>query len=78
MSLDEDCILNLSGRVEGPANRICNESFNLVSRNPADGLACLARALQQGRRDVVPVLDASLADMARGHSMAAIVVDAAK
>ena len=37
MSLDEDCILNLSGRVEVPPNRICNESFNLVSRNPADG-----------------------------------------
>jgi len=78
MSLDEDCILDLRGRVEVPPNRICNESFNLVSRDPADGPGLFGSALQQGRRDVVPVLGASLADMARGHSTAAIIVDAAQ
>jgi hypothetical protein len=35
-------------------------------------------ALQKGGRDVVPVLDASLPDMARCHHMTAIVVDAAQ
>ena len=78
MSLDEDCILDLGGQVEVPTNRFCDESFNLVSGDPADGPGFFGSALQQGGRDVVPVLEASLSDMAWRHSMAAIIVDAAQ
>jgi hypothetical protein len=37
MRVDEDCILDLGGQVEVTANRFDDESFNLVSRDPADG-----------------------------------------
>jgi hypothetical protein len=64
MSVDEDCILDLGGCIEAPPNRFCDESFNLIGRDPADGPGLFSSSLQQGRRDVVPILDASLAGMA--------------
>jgi len=42
------------------------------------GSGLFGSALQQGGRDVVAVLDASLSDMAWRHSMAVIIVDAAQ
>jgi hypothetical protein len=48
MSLDENCILDLGGQIEVPTNRFCDESFNLVSGDPADGPGLFGSALQQG------------------------------
>src|SRR5262249_60353600 len=76
--VDEDRVLDLDGFVEVTPNRFCDEGLDLICWNPADGSGLFGSALQQGGRDVVAVLDGSLADMARGHSMAAIIVDAAQ
>ena len=45
MSVDEDCILDLGGYVEVRTNRFCDESFDLVSGDPADGPSLLGSAL---------------------------------
>jgi hypothetical protein len=48
MSLDEGCILDLSGYVEVAPRRFADEGFNLVSGDPADGPGLFGSALQQG------------------------------
>src|SRR5262249_13135871 len=76
--VDEDRVLDLGGCFEVTPNRFCDEGLDLVCRDPADGSGLFGSALQQGGRDVVAVLDGSLSDMAWGHSMTAIIVDAAQ
>jgi hypothetical protein len=59
-------------------NRFDDDSFNLVSRDPADGPGLFGSALQQGGGEIVSVLGASPPGVARGHPMTAIIVDAAQ
>ena len=77
MILDEKCVRNLRGFIEMIPDSFDDEGLDLVCRNPADGAGLFRSALQQNRRDVIPVLDASLSGMARCHPMASIVEDAA-
>ena len=78
MFVDENCVCDLGGCFEVISNGLDDEGLNLVCRDPADGAGLLGPALQQCRRDVIAVLDASLAGMARAHPMAAIIEDAAQ
>jgi hypothetical protein len=55
MSVDEDCIVDVSGCLEVPPNRFCDESFDLVSADAADGPGLPGSALQQCGGDVVVV-----------------------
>ena len=76
--VDEGCVLDVGRFVEVTSNTFYDESLDLVCWDPADSSGLFRLALQKGGRDVVPVLDASLSDMARCHLMTAIVVDAAQ
>jgi hypothetical protein len=71
--VDEGCVLDVGRFVEVTSNTVYDESLDLVRLDPADSSGLLRLALQKGGRDVVPVLDASLSDMARRHLMTAIV-----
>jgi hypothetical protein len=77
MIVDEDRVLDLGGFVEVTSNTFYDQGLDLICWDSADGSGLFRLALQKGGRDVVPVLDASLACMARCHSMAAIIVGAA-
>src|SRR5262249_3762175 len=59
------------------AHSLANESFNFGGRQPAHGPDTPRLPVQEGRRKVIAILDPSLADMAWGHSVAAVVIDAA-
>ena len=76
--VDEGCVLDVGRFVEVTSNTFYDKGFDLTRRDPADSSRLFRLALQKGGRDLVPVLDASLSDMARCHSMASIIVDAAQ
>jgi len=77
MILDEECVRDLGGFIEVISNSFDDEGFDLVCRDPADGAGLIRSALQQGRRDVIAVLDALLSRMTRCHPMASIIENAA-
>ena len=76
--VDEGCVLDLGRSVEVTSNTFYDEGLDLIRWDSADSSGLFRLALQKRGRDVVPVLDASLSDMARCHLMTAIVVDAAQ
>jgi hypothetical protein len=76
--VDEGCVLDVGRFVEVTSNSFYDERLDLICWDPADASGLFRLALQEGGRDVVPVLDASLSDMARSHLMTAIIVDAAQ
>ena len=59
------------------AHSLANESFNFGGRQPAHGPDTPRLPVQEGRRKVIAILDPSVTHMAWGHSVAAVVIDAA-
>ena len=78
MGADKDRVLNLCSDVEVTPDGLDDKGFDLMSRDPANRTGLLGTALQQRRRQVVPVLDAPFADMARAHAVVAVIEDAAR
>jgi hypothetical protein len=77
MILDKKCVRDLGRFSETISHSFDDQGLDLVCRDPIDGARLFRSALQEGRRDVVPVLDAAPSRMARCHSVASIVEDAA-
>src|SRR5262249_42024302 len=73
---DEDCLLNLSRLIEVVSNRSHDQALDLGCRNSTDASSPLRLALEQGGGQIVAVLDAPLADVARRHAIAAVIEDA--
>jgi hypothetical protein len=78
MIVDEDCVLGLDGRIEVTSNRFYDEGLDFFCRDPFYGPSLFSLPVQKCGRDVVAVLDASPAGMARRHPMAAVIEDAAQ
>jgi hypothetical protein len=75
--VNEGCVLDLGRSVEVTSNTFYDEGLDLI-RWDSEQFRLVRLALQKSGREVVPVLDAPLSDMARCHLMTAIVVDAAQ
>ena len=59
------------------ANRSDDQRLDLGCRHSTYRSGALGLALEQGGRQIVAVLDAALADVARAHAVAAVIEDAA-
>ena len=70
---DEDCVLNLRGLIEVVSNGSHDHALDLGCRDSTDGSGPFRLALEQGGGQIVAVLDAPLADVARRHAIAAVI-----
>src|SRR5260370_16134809 len=73
---DEVSISTLCGVFEMHAHGRADQSLHFGRGHPAHAAGTLRPAVEQGRREVIAILDASLADMARAHAVATVVIDA--
>src|ERR1700694_3288142 len=77
VSLDEAPVVNLLRWFEMLANRPDDQRLDVGCRHAAHRSGALGGAMQKGGGQVVSVLEAALADMARAHAVAAVIEDAA-
>ncbi len=77
VGVDEAPVVNRLRWLEMLPNRSCDQRLDLGCRHSAYRSGAFGLALEQGGRQIVPVLDAPLADVARRHAIAAVIEDAA-
>jgi hypothetical protein len=74
---NEALIVNRLRWLEMVPNRSSHQRLDVGCRDPAYRSGALRLALEQGGRQIVPILDASFADVARRHAIAAVIENAA-
>src|SRR6266478_1732968 len=72
---DEDCVFSLLGLIEVVSNSSHDQALDLGCRDSTDGSGPFRLALEQGGGQIVAVLDAPLANVARRHAIAAVIED---
>src|ERR1700692_4434597 len=77
VSLDEAPVVNLLRWSEMLANRPDDQRLDVGCRHAAHRSGALGCAMEKGAGQVVSVLEAALADMARAHAVAAVIEEAA-
>src|SRR5262245_11155822 len=75
MGVDEDRVRNLRRLIEVVSNRSNDQVLDFYCRDTTDGSGPFRLALEQGGGQIVAVLDAPFADVARGHAIAAVIED---
>ena len=78
MGVDETWIADLLRLSELVAQCSYDQALDLGRRDAADRSGLTGLALEQGGRDIIPVLHAVLAGVARRHAMATVIKDAAR
>jgi hypothetical protein len=73
VGVNEHRVLDLRGLIEVVSNSSHDQALDLGCRDSTDGPGQFRLALQQGRGQIVAVLDAPLADVARRHAIAAVI-----
>jgi hypothetical protein len=73
VGVDEHRVLDLRGLIEVVSHRSSHQALDLGCRDPTDGSGPIRQALEQGRGQIVAVLDTPLADVARRHAIAAVI-----
>src|ERR1700694_5904560 len=77
VSIDEAPVVNLLRWFEILANRPDDQRLDVGCRHAAHRSGALGGAMEKGGGQVVSVLEAALADMARAHAVAAVIEEAA-
>src|SRR6516164_7273850 len=74
--MDDVSVVNRRLGFEMLSNRLYDERLDLGRRRAAYRPGLVGSALEEGGRQIVPVLDAPLSGMSRAHEIAPIVEDA--
>jgi hypothetical protein len=77
VATDEVTVIAVCANREMLADGASDASLDLRCRHPANGSGTPGLAVEKGRRDVIPIPDTKFAGVARAHSVATVVIDAA-